>query len=151
MRSPKFLAIAQVMTAFGLWSTLGIFFNAVQLPVSVYVVFGSLVGLAVLYGYFYLTRHRLPRFRFSMSLAILFLVAAVKGVIWFRALSLYPIAKAMLVHNLAPVVAIILSSFVLREKPSLNHGIAIITGFLGLLLLLGIVGSPIPILGRLQV
>lgn len=137
----KFIAVLQVVGAFFLWSTLGIFFNRVQLPTSIYVVFGSAVGLSCLFGYFHLTQRRLPRFQLSFPLVLLFLVAAVKGVIWFKALSLYPIARAMLIHNLAPAIVLILSPLFLREKPRLNHLIAVMTGFIGLLILLQVDGT----------
>lgn len=132
----RYQSIAAAISAFFLWSTLGVFFNVVKLPISVYVVFGSLVALLVLYLYFYLTRGKLPRFTFSPYVVGLFVVAGIKGVIWFQALAIYPIAKAMLIHNLAPVVAIILAPILIKEKPSFNHAIAIITGFLGLTILL---------------
>lgn len=136
MKSNKYPAVFQAMLAFGLWSSLGIFFNRVTLPTSVYVVFGSLIGLCVLYGYFYLTNRNIPRFTFSWWLVGLFSVAAIKGVIWFRALALIPVAKAMLIHNLAPVVALLAAPVFIREKPHFNHFIAAATGFLGLATLL---------------
>jgi len=142
MNNQKLLAIVQVMSAFALWSTLGVFFQRVRLPVSVSVVYGSSVGLIALYAYFYLKTSRLPSLRFSWPLVTLFLVAAVKGVIWFRALTLLPIAHAMLIHNLAPVVASVLSWFFLKEKPTVSHGIAILTGFVGLALLLQAISVP---------
>lgn len=142
MKQTHIIAIVLAITAFFLWSTLGIFFNFVSLPTSVYVVFGSLVGLAVLYVYFFAKHNGLPKVTFSGSLIGLFLVAAIKGVIWFRALALYPIAKAMLIHNLAPIVALGAAPILIREKPNINHIIAVITGFLGLMLLLRFNGSP---------
>src|SRR3989344_6440476 len=142
MNNQKLLAIVQVMSAFALWSALGVFFQRVRLPVSVSVVYGSSVGLIALYAYFYLKTSRLPSLRFSWPLVTLFLVAAVKGVIWFRALTLLPIAHAMLIHNLAPVVASVLSWFFLKEKPTVSHGIAILTGFVGLALLLQAISVP---------
>lgn len=45
MNNQKLLAIVQVMSAFALWSTLGVFFQRVHLPVSVSVVYGSSVSL----------------------------------------------------------------------------------------------------------
>src|SRR3989344_1555310 len=142
MSNQKLLAIVQVMSAFALWSTLGVFFQWVHLPVSVSVVYGSSVGLIALYAYFYLKTGRLPSLRFSWPLATLFLVAAVKGVIWFRALTLIPIAHAMLIHNLAPAVAAVLSWFILKEKPAISHVVAILTGFIGLALLLQAISVP---------
>lgn len=136
MNNQKFFSVVQVIGAFALWSTLGVFFQKVRLPVSVSVVYGSSVGLIALYAYFYLKERCLPSLRFSWPLAAVFLVAAVKGVIWFRALTLLPIAHAMLIHNLAPVVAAVFSWFFLKEKPSMSHGVAILTGFVGLALLL---------------
>lgn len=151
MKSEKLIATTRVIAAFALWSTLGLFFNLVTLPASVFVVFGSLVGLCVLYGYYYLTRQSIPKFTLSLPLVGLFLIAGVKGVIWFRALSLYPIAHAMLIHNLAPVVAAGFSPLFLKERPSVNHLVAIVTGFLGLFLLLRIEsdGSSFVMLGAL--
>lgn len=136
MKISRFTAISQAMLAFGLWSTLGVFFNRTTLPTSIYVVFGSLIGLVVLYLYFFIKGRRLPAYRFSWALTGLILVAAIKGVIWFRALTLYPIAKAMLIHNLAPVIALAAAPFLIKEKPGFNHIIAVITGYIGLALLL---------------
>ncbi|OGM05698.1 hypothetical protein A2715_00945 [Candidatus Woesebacteria bacterium RIFCSPHIGHO2_01_FULL_39_32] len=115
---------------------LAIFFNKVTLPVSVYVVFGSLIALTLLYLYFYFVNHRLPHFKYSPALLGIFTVAAVKGIIWYRALQIYPVAQAMLIHNLAPVVALLFAPILIKEKPHFNHFIAVITGFLGLSLLL---------------
>ena len=132
MKNSKLTAIFHAMAAFTLWSTLAIFFNRVTLPGSVFVVFGSLVGLCVLYIYFYFIKGSVPKFTFSWSLMGIFLIAAIKGVVWFKALTIYPVAKAMLIHNLAPVIAVILAPLLIKEKPSFNHIIAVITGFLGL-------------------
>lgn len=132
----KYTSIAQAMLAFALWSTLGIFFNRVALPPSTYVVFGSLVGLCVLYASFYWTSGGIPKFRFSWPLLGLLAIAGFKGVIWFQALSLLPVAKAMLVHNLAPVFALLFAPLLIKERPGLNHLIAVATGFLGLATLL---------------
>lgn len=44
----------------------------------------------------------------------------------------------MLIHNLAPACAVVFAVLLIKEKPSLNHLIAIMTGFLGLIVLLGI-------------
>jgi len=141
----KYLSIAQAMLAFALWSTLGVFFNRVPLHPATYVVFGSLVGLCFLYLWYYVTRGGIPNFRFSWPLVGLFVIAGVKGVIWFRALSLLPIATAMLVHNLAPVFALVFAPVLIREKPGFNHLIAVTTGFLGLatLLKLDSAGTPL--------
>lgn len=136
MSSERYFSVFEALSAFFLWSTLGVFFNRVSLPVSVYVVFGSLVGLCFLYLYFYLVKRAIPEFTFSWALVGLFLVAAIKGVVWFKALTIYPVAKAMLIHNLAPVVAIILAPIMIKERPSFNHVIAVVTGFLGLATLL---------------
>lgn len=61
-----------------------------------------------------------------------------RGIVWFKALAIYPVAKGLLLHNLAPVVTLILAPFLIKERPSFNHFIAIITGFLGLSLILDI-------------
>lgn len=132
----KYLSITQAVVAFALWSTLGIFFNRVTLPTSTYVVFGSLVGLCVLYIWFYWRQGGIPKFRFSWPLLGLMGLAGLKGVIWFQALSLLPVAKAMLVHNLAPVFALLFAPILIKERPSINHLIAVATGFLGLATLL---------------
>lgn len=132
----KYLSIAQAMLAFALWSTLGIFFNRVALPPSTYVVFGSLIGLCTLYAWFYWKSGGIPKFRFSWPLFGLLVLAGLKGVIWFQALSLLPVAKAMLVHNLAPVFALLFAPILIKERPGLNHLIAVATGFLGLATLL---------------
>lgn len=142
MNNLKLLATVQVIGAFALWSTLGVYFRWVRLPVSASVVYGSSVGVIALYAYFYLKTRCLPALRFSWPLAAVFLVAAVKGVIWFRALTLIPIAHAMLIHNLAPVVASVLSWFVLNEKPTMSQVAAILTGFVGLALLLQAASVP---------
>lgn len=147
MNNQKLFAIVQVMSAFALWSTLGVFFQRVHLPVSVSVVYGSSVGLLALYAYFYLKTRTLPSLHFSWPLAALFLVAAIKGIVWFRALTLLPIAHAMLIHNLAPTVAALLSWFFLKEKPTVSHAVAILTGFVGLALLLQAVSVPVLSIG----
>lgn len=136
MNKSKILSIFQGLTAFALWSTLGIFFNIVKLPTSTYVVFGSLIGLCVLLGYFHFIKGGIPKITLSPALLGIFVIAAVKGVIWFKALTLLPVAKAMLIHNLAPVIALMLAPILIKEKPSFNHLIAVITGFLGLTTLL---------------
>lgn len=138
MKQSRLFSIVQVMLAFALWSTLGIFFNVVQLPTSVYVVFGSLIGLCVLLGYFHFIKGGVPKITLSPELLGLFGIAAIKGIIWFKALTLLPVAKAMLIHNMAPVVALMIAPVLIKEKPSFNHLIAVITGLLGLTTLLKI-------------
>ncbi len=140
--SSRLNATLQVLLAFGLWSSLAVFFNKVTLPTSVYVVFGSLVGLCFLYGYFYLVKRSIPKFTFSWELIGLFLVAALKGLVWFRALALFPVAKALLIHHLDPVVALIFAPLLIKEKPSFNHFVAVVTGFLGLAMLLKFDNTP---------
>lgn len=141
MGSIRLINSTKVIGAFALWSTLAIFFNKVTLPVSVYVVFGSLISLTILYLYFYFINQRFPKFKYSPALLGIFTVAAIKGIIWYRALQIYPVAQAMLIHNLAPVVTIILAPLLIKERPQFNHFIAIITGFLGLSVLLQFTGD----------
>ncbi|MGI8420027.1 MAG: DMT family transporter [Candidatus Levyibacteriota bacterium] len=135
-QNKRFYAALEGVAAFVLWSTLAIFFNIVKLPISVYVVFGSLVGLCLLYLYFFITKHGLPNFSFSLPLIGLFLIAAIKGVVWFKALTIYPVADAFIIHNLAPLLALLIAPIAIKEKSSFNHFVAIITGFIGLVVLL---------------
>ncbi|MBI5620637.1 DMT family transporter [Candidatus Gottesmanbacteria bacterium] len=141
----KYTSIVQAVLAFALWSTLGIFFNRVALPASTYVVFGSLVGLCALYLWFYWRKGGIPKLRFSWALLGLLVIAGFKGVIWFKTLSMVPVAKAMLIHNLAPVFALLFAPILIKERPGMNHLIAVATGFLGLAILLKLdtVGSSI--------
>src|SRR5258708_26670326 len=124
MNNKRFIAVFEGVVAFFLWSTLTVFFNIVSLPISVYVVFGSLIGLCILYICLYLKHRRLPNFSLSVSFIVLFFMAAIKGVIWFRALTIYPVADALILHNLAPIVAACCAPLFIREKPHANHIIA---------------------------
>ncbi|OGG04161.1 hypothetical protein A2Z33_03310 [Candidatus Gottesmanbacteria bacterium RBG_16_52_11] len=136
------ISVLSAVTAFALWSTLGVFFNTAALPTAVYVSLGSLAGLAVLYGYLTVSGQKFSRIRITLPLIVLFLIGGIKGIVWFEALKHFPVANAMLIHNLAPVVAAALSPLVLKEKASASHIIAIITGFLGLSLLLRVNTNP---------
>ncbi|MEK7165758.1 MAG: DMT family transporter [Patescibacteria group bacterium] len=134
-KSKSFLS---AISAFAFWSTLGVYFNVVDLPVSVSVVFGSLIGLNIIFFYVYFVAKVKLRLHFSPWLLFLFLIAAIKGVIWFKALTLIPVAQASFIHNLAPVITVLLAPLLINEKPHLNHIVAILTGLLGLYVMLQI-------------
>jgi drug/metabolite transporter (DMT)-like permease len=136
MLSARITGLFSAIGAFALWSTLAIFFNLVSLPVSFYLGFGSLLAFVILLIYFLLTKRRFSGIKFSWFLVGVLLIAATKGLVWFNALKLYPVAPALLIANLAPAVAAILAPLFIKEKASFQHFLAIGLGFLGLAVIL---------------
>ncbi|OGV97377.1 hypothetical protein A2W24_06640 [Microgenomates group bacterium RBG_16_45_19] len=134
------IGIAQALTAFALWSSLAVFFNRVDLPVGIYISLGSILALCLVYAGSLFNRQPVST-RFTWPILGIMAAAAFKGLFWFKALQIYPVAPAMIIHNLAPLFAMLFAPLLIRERPRPHHLFAAITGLLGLTLVLNLPGQ----------
>jgi len=128
-----------VVLAFLLWSTLGVVINTTQIDIALLVSAGSFIGLIVVYIVrTIVSSEEKQEPSYSWELLALLCIGALKGVIWFRSLAMIPVATAMIIHNFAPFIAMVISLRLNREQPQFSHIIATLIGLVGLGILLKI-------------
>ena len=124
--------------------TIGFFAKQIPLPAHTIVLFRSGLAAAVIGVYFLLTRQkvRLPGTKRELCLLLLSgFCIAMNFLFLFEAYNWVPYSVATLCDYFAPVMVMILTPVIFREKLSVRQVVCFVMCTIGLLLLIGIGGT----------
>ena len=104
-----------------IYGTIGLFVRSISLPTSLIASFRGAVGAIFLLLVLYLQKEKLDFKAIRANLKILLPVGIVMGFNWmllFEAYRYTPVAVATVFYYLAPVVVMLVSPFLLKERSS---------------------------------
>ncbi|OZB95397.1 DMT family transporter [Paenibacillus sp. XY044] len=122
-----------------IFGAVGVFAKYINMTSSEIAFFLSLIGGLMLLAVFVWTKQKVPWQKVRKNAAALFIASAALSGNWiflFQAYKETTIANAALSYYFAPVMVIMLSPFVLKEKLSLKKAVCICIAMLGLFFIL---------------
>lgn len=128
------------MTVFG---TIAIFVKNIPLSTGEISLFRAIIGLIVIYIYKLISGNRIGFKDMKKDLPLLFLSGIAMGFQWvllFQAYRYTTVSLATLSYYFAPVILILLSSIILKERLTLKQIICFIMATLGLVMIIGFQG-----------
>ncbi len=132
------LCFSGSMFVFG---TIGIFRRYLPFPSGTIAFFRGITGALFLLVLMLLKKQKRDREALRKNALFLCLSGAFIGANWillFEAYNYTTVATATLCYYMAPIIVLILSPFVLREKLTLKNGICVFTSLIGMLLVSGV-------------
>lgn len=136
-------AIIKIISAMVIWGSLGVFVRHIQLPSLETAFLRAIIAVTVLsLAWFVLKGKGANAIR--KYLAVLLLSGAAIGLNWvmlFQAYRYTTITNATLTYYFAPVLVVLLSPLVLKERMSAHKVIAVLGGMAGLAVILGQQGT----------
>lgn len=147
MKSEKPLdrtALAMFITSMIIFGTIGPVRRMIPLSSAMIVFFRGLIGSLFLSGFAWITGSRGRALRDGRTNGLLVLNGAFLGLNWillFEAYRFTTIANATLAYYTAPVIVLLLSPLVLREKLTGRSILCALTACLGMVLVSGVLSS----------
>ena len=138
------LALWRLIASMVIFGTVGIFRRWIPLPSAAVAAARGIVGAAFLIGLNALRGKRLAHADIRRNLVLLLLSGAAMGVNWialFEAYRFTTVASATLCYYMAPILVILLSPIVLRERLTLRKGLCAIAALLGMVLVSGVLDT----------
>lgn len=132
------------LCAMGIFGTIGLFVRWVDLPSSAVALSRGLLGALALYALLRLSGDRLNREAWKRNALRLFAAGFFLAGNWiflFEAYSRTSIATATLLYYMAPVLLILLSPVVLRERLTVLKFVCVLVALVGMALVSGIPGA----------
>ena len=127
-----------------IFSSIGVFVDALSVPSSVTALFRSVFGTAILLLVILFTGKKLDKKVFLSNARYLIPAGIFLGINWvllFEGYKMTGVATATLCYYLAPAIVIILSPIVLREKPGFLKILCAFAAFLGMIPVSGILNK----------
>ena len=131
----------QYLVAMAIFGTIGLFVKFIDLPSTVIALSRGALGTLFLLVVLQLMRRRLDTESIKRNFKHLFIAAVALGFNWiflFEAYRLTSVATATLAYYMAPVILILLSPLVLKERVSLAKWICVICALIGMTLIAGV-------------
>lgn len=141
----------RVLTSMTLFGTIGVFVRAIPLPSSMIAMIRGFVGAPFLLLVLLLRRQRLSGAAIRQNLPRLCLSGAMLGFNWiflFEAYRYTTVATATLCYYLAPILLVVASPFLFREKMTLRKTLCILTALVGMGFVSGAVQNGLPAAGE---
>ena len=141
----------RVLTSMALFGTIGVFVRAIPLPSSMIAMIRGFVGAPFLLLVLLLRRQRLSGAAIRQNLPRLCLSGAMLGFNWiflFEAYRYTTVATATLCYYLAPILLVVASPFLFREKMTLRKTLCILTALVGMGFVSGAVQNGLPAAGE---
>ena len=133
-----FIGVSWALAAFLCYSLVpvGVRMLSTSMPPIEILFFRNIVGLVVFFTFFaWRGFGHLKTERFGLHLQRN--IANFVGMwLWFAALAVLPLAKAVTLHFTEPMMAALLAVLILKERPGYHRVIAIVVGFAGVLIVL---------------
>lgn len=132
------LTFVLIMFVFG---TIGMLRRYIPLPSSVVAMARGFIGVIALVATIYLKGSRLDFKVRKKSIGILIMTGIFIGIEWvflFESYAYTSVAVATLCYYMAPIVVIILSPFILKEKMTWVKILCVVLGLLGMALVSGV-------------
>ena len=149
----KALSIAKckLVAAMFIFGTIGLFVRSVSLPSSVIALVRGVIGAAFLLGVIAVRRTRISVTAVRKNLIWLVLSGAFIGFNWillFEAYRFTAVSTATLCYYMAPILVILVSPFVLREKLTARKLICVLIALVGMVCISGVLQGTMPSSGE---
>jgi len=134
------LKIIISMAAFG---TISIFVRNISLSSGEVALFRAIIAAVVILLYKGLTRNRLPLSDIKRDIPVLFLSGVAMGFNWillFEAYKYTSVSLATLSYYFAPVIVMVLSPILFKERMTIKQIICFVMSTIGLVMILGVGG-----------
>lgn len=138
--NPKIKMIVS-MTVFG---TIGLFVRVIPLDSAMIALCRGVIAFAVLFGYLFFTKGLANDNQLPIPYVKLFLSGAAMGINWillFEAYKYTSIALATLSYYFAPIIVILLSLLLFRERLSKKQLVCFIGATIGMVFIIGVSGG----------
>ena len=143
----------QMVLAMLIFGTIGIFRRNIALPSAVIACVRGLAGSLFLFLFVKLRGGKLSRDAIRRNLKRLVLSGALIGFNWiflFEAYRYTSVAIATLCYYMAPVLVILLSPFLFKERLGIGKGICVLTALTGMFFVSGVIGGGMPQSGEMK-
>lgn len=130
-----------LLLAMFIWGTIGLFVKYIPLPSSVIAMARGFVGAIFLFVFIKIKKQPMDKAAIKANLLKLCLSGAFLGFNWillFEAYKYTTVATATLCYYLAPVIIILLSPLVLKEKLTVKKLICVLIALIGMVFVSGI-------------
>ena len=137
-------ALWRLLASMAIFGTVGIFRRWIPLPSATVAAARGIVGAAFLLALLAVKKQKLSRGGIRSNLALLLLSGAAMGLNWialFEAYRFTTVAAATLCYYVAPMLVLLLSPLVLRERLTLRKGLCAAAALAGMALVSGAAGS----------
>lgn len=134
----------RLLLAMFIWGTLGLFVRMIPLPSSIICNVRGVVGSLFLLAVVLLKKDRLDWKAIRANARILLPIGAVMGFNWmmlFEAYNYTTVAVATVFYYIAPVVVMLLSPLVLKEKLTSRRCLFVVIALVGMVFTSGIIQS----------
>ena len=141
----------KILIAMLIWGSLGLFVRNINLPSGEIAFFRGIIGIFFLLAISLLLKIQISKKKLVNNGLLLSASGIALGANWiflFEAYRHTTIAIATISYYLAPIFIVVLSSLILREKPTLIKGICIMAALIGLALVLGVFTTPLQAAGN---
>ena len=146
MNNKQNTAKLQLIISMVIFGTIGIFRKYIPLPSSVIALVRGLVGALFLIVVALLSKTKISGQAFKKNALYLFFSGAFIGFNWillFEAYNNTSVAVATLCYYMAPVIVILLSPIVVKEKLDTKKWLCIITALVGMIFVSGVLNNSI--------
>lgn len=143
----------KLITSMCLFGTIGLFVKSIPLPGSIIAFVRGLVGMLFLIVVILVKKTPLSFKSIRTNLLWLILSGACLGMNWillFESYRFTTVATSTLCYYLAPIIVIILSPFICKEKLTIRKAICTIVALMGMIFLSGVFGNGIPKMDELR-
>ena len=143
----------QIITAMVLFGTIGIFVRHIPLPSSIIALVRGAVGSVFLLAVTLLRGKKLDWNSIKKNLPVLGCSGAFLGFNWillFEAYRYTTVSTATLCYYMAPIIVILVSPILLREKLTVKKLVCVLAALLGMVGVSGVLQSGIPSAGELR-
>lgn len=130
----------KVVTAMLLFGSIGLMVKNIELTSSEIALYRGVLGSLFLMLFMLLKKKKVSRTALKRNAGVLAFSGAAIGLNWillFEAYNYTTIANATLSYYFAPVIVMVVSPFLLKEKLMLNKAISILVAMLGMFLVVG--------------
>ena len=137
----KLAVMPQYLLAMAIFGTIGLFVKFIDLPSTVIALSRGALGTLFLFVVVQFMRRRMDTESIKRNFKHLLIAAVALGFNWiflFEAYRLTSIATATLAYYMAPVILILLSPLILKERVGLAKWICVICALIGMSLIAGI-------------
>lgn len=133
-----------LITSMGIFGTISIFVRNISLSSGEIALYRAVLAALLIGAFLLLTKQKISFTNAKKELPLLLLSGMAMGINWillFEAYNHTTVSSATLSYYFAPVIVILLSPIIFREKMSLKQIICFVMSTLGIVLITGIGGS----------
>lgn len=146
-------ALLRLTLSMVIFGTIGLFVRVIPLPSSVIAFFRGLVGMAFLLLVVRLTGKKVSGASIRRNLPRLCVSGAALGLNWillFEAYRYTTVATATLCYYLAPIIIMLVSPIVVKEKLTAKKALCIFAALVGMVFVSGVSSGTLPAAGELR-